>query len=413
VSTADPPPSDVAPRAGSAHARPLAGLRILAASQLGAGPWALTLLSDLGADVMKLESPGRGDEARHVPPFAGGGDSLYFQALNRGCRGLTLDLRHPRGREVLRRLVPACDAVYNNLRGGEPARLGLTYESLRDANPRVVCCSLSGFGQTGPRAGEPGYDFLVQAYAGYMSLTGEPDGPPARAGVSVIDFSAGILSALALMIGLHRARHSGSGCEIDVSLFDTAIAMLNYMAAWSLDRGWHPERTRDSAHQSVVPAQSFRTADGHVVVMCMKEKFWQRLCERMDRPELADDPRWRTLADRYARRDELVAVLARDFALRTTEEWLGRLRGHVPCAPVYSVEEALADEQTLAREMIVALEHPEYGELRQVGTPIRIAGVRPRYQRAPRLGEHTDEILVELAGYSLAEVDELRREGVV
>src|SRR5581483_5340531 len=214
VSTADPPPSDVAPRAGSAHARPLAGLRILAASQLGAGPWALTLLSDLGADVMKLESPGRGDEARHVPPFAGGGDSLYFQALNRGCRGLTLDLRHPRGREVLRRLVPACDAVYNNLRGGEPARLGLTYESLRDANPRVVCCSLSGFGQTGPRAGEPGYDFLVQAYAGYMSLTGEPDGPPARAGVSVIDFSAGILSALALMIGLHRARHSGSGCEI-------------------------------------------------------------------------------------------------------------------------------------------------------------------------------------------------------
>ena len=393
--------------------RPLEGIRILAASQLGAGPWALTLLSDLGAEVIKLETPVSGDEARQVPPFAGGGDSLYFQALNRGARGLTLDLREPDGQEVLRRLAPACDAVFNNLRGGQAARLGLDYSSLRDVNPRVVCCSLSGFGQSGPRAGEPGYDFLVQAYAGYMSLTGDPDGPPARCGVSVIDFSAGILAMLALLIGLHRAQRTGLGCDVDVSLFDTAIAMLNYLAAWTLNRDWHPQRTPDSAHQTVVPAQTFRTADGHIVVMCMKEKFWRRLCASIDRPELATDPRFAGFDDRLARRAELIEILAREFATRDTDDWLQRLRGLVPCAPVYSVEEALADEQTLAREMIVAVEHPEYGPLRQVGTPIKIAGVEPVHRPAARLGADTDDILARLAGYARSEIDELRRRGIV
>jgi crotonobetainyl-CoA:carnitine CoA-transferase CaiB-like acyl-CoA transferase len=392
---------------------PLGGLRILAASQLGAGPWALSLLSDLGAEVIKLESPDGGDEARNVPPFAGGGDSLYFQALNRGARAITIDLRSPAGRDVLRRLVGACDAVYNNLRGGEPARLGLTFAALADVNPRVVCCSLSGFGQTGPRSGEPGYDFLVQAYTGFMSLTGEPDGPPTRSGVSVVDFSAGILSVLALMIGLRRARETGHGGDVDVSLFDTAIAMLNYLATWTLNRSWPARRTRDSAHQSVVPAQCFRTADGHVVVMCMKEKFWLRLCERMGRPDLAADPRHASFADRHAHRDELVAELARDFERRTTEEWLAVLRGSVPCAPVYSVDEALADEQTLAREMVIAVEHPEYGWLREVGSPIKVAGVRPVYRPAARLGADTDDVLSRLGGYSAAEIADLRRLGVV
>jgi crotonobetainyl-CoA:carnitine CoA-transferase CaiB-like acyl-CoA transferase len=402
-----------APGPADAGDLPLSGVRILAASQLGAGPWALTLLSDLGAEVIKLESPDGGDEARNVPPYAGGGDSLYFQALNRGARSITLNLREAEGRAVLRRVVAACDAVYNNLRGGEPERLGLTFGALADANPRVVCCSLSGFGQTGPRAGEPGYDFLVQAYGGYMSLTGEPDGPPQRCGVSVVDFSAGILSVLALMIGLHRARQSGRGCDIDVSLFDTAISMLNYLAIFTLNRDWRPARTRDSAHQTVVPAQTFRTADGHIVVMCMKEKFWRRLCERIDRPELADDPRWANFAARFERRDELVDLLTRDFARRTTDDWLARLRGHVPCAPVYSVEEVLADEHTLARELVVAVEHPEYGRLLEVGTPIRIAGVRPEHRPAARLGADTDDVLTSLAGYTAAEIDGLRRRGVI
>jgi crotonobetainyl-CoA:carnitine CoA-transferase CaiB-like acyl-CoA transferase len=393
-------------------ALPLAGVRILAASQLGAGPWALTLLSDLGADIVKIEPPGRGDEARNVPPFAEADDSIYFQSLNRGARGLTLDLRSDAGRDVLRRLVATADAVYNNLRGGEPRRLGLTYEALRDTNRRIVCCSLSGFGQTGPRASEPGYDFVIQAYAGFMSLTGAPDGPPERCGVSIVDFSAGILSTLALMIGLHQAQRTGTGCDIDVSLYDTALSMLNYLAGWTLNRDWHPQRTADGAHQTLVPAQTFRTADGHLVVMCLKEKFWRALCERMARTDLRDDGRFAAFADRYANRDLLIPLLRAEFARRTTGAWLELLRGHVPCGPVYSVEEALGDEHAVARDMVTGVDHPTFGWLRQVGTPVKMAGVTPVHRRAPRLGEHTDAILTE-AGYSAAEIARMRSDGVV
>ncbi|MFM7140482.1 MAG: CaiB/BaiF CoA transferase family protein [Alphaproteobacteria bacterium] len=400
-------------RAGDPARPPLDGLVILAASQLGAGPWALTLLSDLGAEVVKIEMPGRGDEARDVPPFAGDGDSIYFQSLNRGARGLTLDLRTAEGRDVLARLAPSCDAVFDNLRGGEAARLGLDYASLGRANRRIVCCSLSGFGQTGPRATEPGYDFLVQALAGYMSLTGEPGGPPARSGVSVVDFSAGLLAMLALMIALHRARETGVGCDVDVSLFDTSIAMLNYLAAWSLNRGFEPARTRDSAHQSVVPAQSFATRDGHLVVMCMKQKFWRRLCDALGRPDLAADPRFEDFAARGANREALLAELRAIFAARPTADWVALLRGTVPCAPVLSVAEALADPQVAARGMLVEVEHPVFGRLRETGTPIRMGGGRAPLRRAPRLGEDTDDVLARLGGLSAAEIDGLRRRGIV
>ncbi len=392
---------------------PLDGVRILAVSQLGAGPWALSLLSDLGADVIKLEPPGRGDEARYVPPFAEEGDSLYYQALNRGCRAITLDLRNPRGQEVLRRLVPSCSVVYNNIRGGEPARLGLTYDALRDVHPAIVCCSLSGFGQTGPRASEPGYDFLIQAYTGFMALTGEPDGAPTRSGISVVDFSAGLVSVLAVMIALRRAQEGGVGADIDVSLYDTAISMLNYLASWSLSRGVQPQRTHASAHQSVVPAQTFQTSDGHIVVMCMKEKFWERLCEVLARPELREDARFSGFSERHENREALLGLLEAEFGQKTTDEWLTVLRGVVPCGPVYGVEEALRDEHVLAREMIVALDHPVFGSIAQVANPIKMSGVRPEYRRAARLGEHTDDVLTSLAGLASSEVDELRRAGIV
>lgn len=392
---------------------PLRDLRILAASQLGAGPWALSLLSDLGADVIKLEPPGRGDEARHVPPFAEDGDSLYYQALNRGCRGITLDLRHPRGQDVLRRLVPSCAVVYNNLRGGEPERLGLTYGALRDVHPGVVCCSLSGFGQKGPRANEPGYDFLIQAYTGLMALTGEPDGPPTRSGVSLVDFSAGLVSVLAVMIGLRRAEATGVGADIDVSLYDTALSTLNYLASWSMSRGHEPRRTHSSAHQSVVPAQTFETADGHIVVMCMKEKFWERLCEILGRPELRGDARFVGFPQRLENKEALLGFLEAEFRRRPTDAWLDVLRGVVPCGPVYGVAEALVDEHAVAREMIVAIDHPVFGSVAQVANPIKMAGVQPEYCRAARLGEHTDEILREIGGFEPAEIDELRSKGVL
>jgi crotonobetainyl-CoA:carnitine CoA-transferase CaiB-like acyl-CoA transferase len=399
----------------SVKALPLDGVRVLAFTQLGAGPWAMMLLADLGADVVKVEDPTTGgDEARTVPPFADAAarDGLYFQALNRGARSLTLDLRAAGARDLLHRLVARADAVYNNLRGDLPGRLGLDYAALRVANPRIVCCSLSGFGRTGPRAGEPGYDYLVQAYAGFMSLSGEPDAPPTKAGVSVVDFAGGILSALALVIGLHRARTTGEGADVDVSLLDTAVSMLNYLAAWTLNRDWRPERLPGGAHQSLVPSQSFRTRDGWLVVMCMKEKFWARLVEHLELPALAGDLRFATFAGRLAHRDALVPVLADAFRRRTTAEWLARLRGRVPVAPVYSVEEALADEQVEARAMVVDLLHPVFGRLREVGCPIKMDGVAPRYRPASALGADTAALLAEI-GVGAADLAALRARGVV
>src|SRR5262249_214412 len=295
----------------TAGVSPLEGLRILAATQLGAGPFAMMFLSDLGAEVIKIEDPGTGgDEARRVPPYADAvaRDGLYYQAFNRGTRSLTLNPRPPPPPPLPRRLPPhwgapggprsaappppRADAVYNTRGGDLPEALGLDYGSLRDVNPRLVCCSLTGFGRTGPRRSEPAYDYLLQAYAGFMSVTGEPDAPPTKCGISIVDFSGGILSALALMIGLHRARATGLGGDIDVSLLDTAVSMLNYMATWTLNRDWQPMRHAQGAHQSLVPSQTFRTADGWIVIMIMKEKFWTRLVERLDLPELGSDPRF-------------------------------------------------------------------------------------------------------------------------
>jgi crotonobetainyl-CoA:carnitine CoA-transferase CaiB-like acyl-CoA transferase len=396
-------------------ALPLAGLRILAPTQLGAGPFGLTFLADLGAEVVKIENPEtRGDEARTVPPFADADahDGLYFQALNRGARSLTLNLRNPLGRALLHRLVPRFDAVFNNLRGDQSAALGLDYATLGPLNPRVVCCSLSGFGRTGPRRDEPAYDYLLQAYAGFMSVTGEPDAPPTKSGVSVVDFSGGILAALALMIGLHRAARTGQGADVDVSLLDTALTMLNYMAAWSLDRGWVPTRHPDGAHQSIVPSQTFRTRDGWIVVMAMKEKFWRRLVEGVGLPALASDPQFESFAARLAHRSALVAVLGKRFREESTAAWLARLQGRVPVAPIYTVAEALADEQVAAREMVVEVEHPILGVLRQVGSPIKIEGVRPAYRAAAPLGADTDLLLDEI-GVAAEERVRLRAAGVI
>jgi crotonobetainyl-CoA:carnitine CoA-transferase CaiB-like acyl-CoA transferase len=394
---------------------PLAGVRILAFTQLGAGPYGMTFLSDLGAEVIKVEDPATGgDEARSVPPFndPAARDGLYYQSLNRGARSMTLDLRGPEGRDILDRLVARVDAVYNNMRGDLPAKLGLDYAALGRVNPRIVCCSLTGFGRTGPRVGDPGYDYLLQAYAGFMSVSGEPDAPPTKCGVSIVDFSGGILSALALMIGLWRARASGVGCDIDVSLLDTAVSMLNYLAVWTLNRDWRPQRLPGGAHQSLVPSQSFRTRDGWIVIMCMKEKFWERLAERLGLGALREDPRFRSFADRLANRDALRPLLETAFLRRTTAECLERLRGHVPIAPVYTVEEALGDEQVVAREMVVELEHPVFGRIREVGCPIKIGGVAPRYAPAAALGADTAALLAEI-GIGPDALEALRARGVV
>ncbi|MBI4637387.1 MAG: CoA transferase [Candidatus Rokubacteria bacterium] len=393
---------------------PLDGLRVLAISQFGAGPFGTTVLADLGAEVIKIEDPSvGGDISRYVPPWAGDGDSLYFQSFNRGKKSLTLDLRHPRGREVLHALVRVSHAVYNNLRGDQPGKLGLTYEALRGVNPGIVCCSLSGFGTTGPRAPEPAYDYLIQGYAGYMAVTGEPDGPPGKCGVSVIDFAGGYASMLGLMVGLWDAQRTGVGRDVDVSLLDTAVSMLSYFAIWTLNRDWEPVRVEDSGHQTLVPAQNFATRDGWIVIFCNKEKFWASLVDAIGAGDLARDPRFQTFDARLRNKAALLEILRPRFLARTTADWLGRLRGRVPCAPVNSVRQALEDAQVRAREMILEVKHPRHGTLREVASPIKTDGAITAPAPAPALGEHTDAILRDTLHYSPERIAALRASGAL
>ena len=391
---------------------PLDGLRVLAVSQFGAGPWGTMHLADLGAEVIKIEDPGvGGDVSRYVPPYTTGGDSLYFQSFNRGKKSITLDLRHPGGRGVFHDLVRVSDAVYNNLRGDQPAKLGLTYAALKEINPRLVCCALSAFGTTGPRAAEPGYDYLIQGYAGWMSLTGEPDGPPGKCAVSVVDFAGGYASVLGLMVGLWDVARGGSGRDVDVSLMDTAVSMLSYFAIWNLNRDWTPARVADSGHQTLVPSQNFQTRDSWIVVFCAKEKFWQGLAAAMDLPQLLEDPRFATFPDRLAHKDALLSILKPRFLELTTSEWLGRLRGVVPCAPVSSMAEALSDEQVLAREMIIEVKHPAFGTIRELATPIKTEGAVTAPAPGPALGEHTDHVVRDILRYDEDRIVALRRAG--
>jgi crotonobetainyl-CoA:carnitine CoA-transferase CaiB-like acyl-CoA transferase len=397
--------------------RPLDGIRVLAIEQFGAGPWATLQLADLGAEVIKVEDPTvGGDLARHVPPFADeeSASSLYFESFNRNKRSLALDLRHEEGRRVLHDLVPAVDAVFSNLRGDQAERLGLRYGDLEHLNPAVVCVSLSGFGNDGPRAEEGAYDATIQALSGWMSITGGPDDPPTRTGLSLVDFASGYVSALAILAGVAAARRTGRGSDVDLSLFETALALLSYIGTWSASRNWEPQRMPFSAHQTVVPFQLFAARDGWVMVACPKESLWRRLCDVLGLGELLDDPRFADLGERYANRAALVSLLSERFAERSAAEWTAALTAAgVPCAPVNDVAAALGDEQAAARGAVVAYEHPALGEVRMPATPLRFRGVEPPLERGPFLGEHTAELLTSLCGYSDERVAALAEQGVI
>lgn len=394
---------------------PLEGVRILALSQFGAGPFGMLHLADLGAEIIKIEDPTTGgDVARYVPPYRQDQDSLYYHAFNRNNRGITLNLRTPEAREVLHDLVRVSDGFFSNLRGDQPERLGLTYEHLGAVNPRIVCCSLSGFGMTGPRRAEPGYDYLFQAYSGFMSMTGDPSTPPAKSGVSIVDYAGGFNAALGLMVGIFQAHRTGKGCDVDVSLLDTAISMLSYVGTFSLNTDYEPRRLPDSSHPTLYPSQVYAASDGYLVIMIAKEKFWPPLCRALERPDLIEDPRFRTFDDRYQNYDAMNAILKDVFRTRTVEEWMDRMRGDVPCAPVNSVEDALNDPQVLAREMIIQTETENFGPVRHVGTAIRMSpgdGIPTR--PAPDLGADTDAVLREYAGYSDERIKQLRDAGAV
>jgi crotonobetainyl-CoA:carnitine CoA-transferase CaiB-like acyl-CoA transferase len=389
-------------------------MRILAVEQYGAGPAGTIYLADLGAEVIKIENPREGgDVGRTVGPhFFGPGDSQFYQTFNRNKRSIGLDLQSAEGAAIFRSLVKTADAVFDNLRGDLPERLGLTYERLADCNPRIVCAHLSAYGREGSRAAWPGYDYLMQAEAGHMSLTGEPDAPPARYGLSVVDLMTGVVACLALVSAVLGARATGRGRDVDTSLFDLALFNLNYPGTWYLNAGTVQAREPRSAHPSLVPSQLCRTADGWIFVMCNKEKFWPLLAAELGHPQWADEPRFADFPSRLAHRDELTVLLDEAFSRASTAEWLKRLSGRVPVAPVNDVAQALDNAFVAERSSIQDFRYADGRAARLIANPIRVADAELPRRAAPALGADTDRLLKDL-GYTDQRIAELRALKVV
>lgn len=396
---------------------PLAGVRILAAEHYGAGPFGTMYMADMGAEIIKIEAPPvdgtGGDSARQSGPhFLGDNDGHFFQTFNLGKRSLTLNLRHPSGQAVLHRLVEGADAVINNLRGDLPGKLGLTYSDLASVKPSIVCAHLSGYGRTGDRAGRPAYDYLMQAEAGFMSVTGEPDGLPTRMGLSIVDFMTGLTTAFALTAALFGAARTGKGRDVDVTLYDVAIHQLSYPATWYLNEGTVTNARPRSGHPSVVPCEMFPTSDGHIFIMCVLDKFWRRLCELLGCAELLDDPRFASFADRRANRDALAERLDAVLITKPTAEWMAILMGQVPVAPVYDFAGALDNPYLRERGGISTFDHPMKPGFKVLANPILLDGKRVPARPGPALGADTDALLAEV-GYSASEIEALRHDGAV
>ncbi len=393
---------------------PLAGTRVIAVEQYGAGPFGTMHLADLGAEVIKIENPNDGgDVSRSVGPyFSASGDSLFYQTFNRNKRSLTLNLKAPAARAILHDLIHTADGLFANLRGDQPERLGLTYEHLKETNPKLVCAHLSAYGRSGSRKSWPGYDYLMQAEAGYLSLTGEPDGPPARFGLSLVDYMTGVVASTALLAGIIGARATGQGRDLDISLFDVAVHNLSYLATWHLNANVNPAREPRSSHPSLTPSQLFRTGDGWIFIMCNKEKFWPILAAKIGRPELADDPEFCTFKDRLANRDKLTAILDKALGEKSTADWMEVLGGLVPAAPVYDVAQALTSPFFQERRCVADFQSEESGDIRMLVGPVRLSNEAAATKSAPGFGADTDDILRDL-GYSDTKLRVLRREGVI
>jgi len=398
---------------------PLDGIRILSVEQYGAGPHGSLYLADMGAEVVKIEPPattGRpgGDSSRHAGPhFLGENDSEFFQTFNRNKRSLTLDLKNPEGRRIFHALLPGFDAVMNNLRGDQPEKLGLTYEALKEIKPSIVCTHLSAYGRKGSRANWPGYDYLMQAEAGYLEITGEPDGPPTRMGLSIVDYMTGITAALALTGAIIGAMRSGKGRDVDVSLYDVAMHQLSYPATWYLNEGEKTGRRPRSGHPSIVPCELLPTRDGWIFVMCVLPKFWVQLCEDFGlSSELTEDPRFRGPGERFQNRDALMDILDRVSQTKSTAEWMDILAGKVPVAPVLTFADALDNPFFEERGGVQTTPHPQRPNLKLLSSPIRFDGSVTTIRAAPALGGDTEDVLAEI-GLTADDVHRLRADGVI
>jgi crotonobetainyl-CoA:carnitine CoA-transferase CaiB-like acyl-CoA transferase len=377
--------------------KPLEGVRVLTFEQFGAGPYGSMLLADLGAEVIKVENAATGgDAARHVGPhLLANGDSQYFQTWNMNKKSVTLDIKTEAGRAGFELLVRTADAVMNNLRGDQPEKLGLDYASLKHLNPRIVCLHISAYGRDNDRKAWPGYDFLMQAEAGVMGLTGEPDGPPTRVGASMVDYMTGATGATGLLACILRAQKTGIGCDVDTCLFDVALHQLAYSAIWYLNEQQVSRRQRRSAHLSVAPVQTFPTADGWIFIMCMTDKFWSNLVSVLGRPDLKAEARFATQALRLQNREVLTGVLDEELRTRPTREWIKVFAGLLPVAPVFEMDEALDAEFPRATGMVRNVPTADRPDFRVLGNPIKIDGKRLEQVAAPALGADNDAVLAQ------------------
>mgnify|MGYP000874104739 FL=1 len=402
----------------------LSHIRVLDLSRILAGPWAGQILADLGADVIKVERPGPGDDTRGWgPPWIKddqGQDTsvaAYYLCANRNKRSITVDITQPEGQDIVRRLAAQSDVVLENFKLGGLKQYGLDYDSLKAVNPRLVYCSITGFGQDGPYAPRAGYDFLIQGLGGLMSITGRPDGEPGagpmKVGVALTDILTGLYATNAVLAALAWREQSGEGQYIDMALLDVQVACLANQAMNYLATGSNPRRM-GNAHPSIVPYQDFPTADGHMILAIGNDGQFARFCEVAGRPELAADARFATNRARVENRAELIPLLNEITATRTTTEWIAQLEARaVPCGPINGLAEVFADPQVQARGLAVKMPHPEAGEVPLVASPIRLSKTPVEYRRAPPLvGEHTDEILADL-GVDAAGIAGLRERGVV
>lgn len=390
----------------------LAGLRVIEVCNYVAGPHAGMIMADLGAEVIKVEPPD-GEFSRSAAPVGAKGESLYFITCNRNKKSVVLDLKKPEGREIFRGLVKRSDVVLDNLRPGAMAKLGLDYATLSQINPRIISCSISGYGQTGPYRDRPGFDYLLQGYSGLADMIADEGGPPMTTRVSAIDLLGGIHGALGILAAVAARERTGEGQFVDIGLLNCAVSLFSYHVAGYFGTGHFPRRMPGSAHPYLVPSQIFKTKDSYMLVLTPQNAFFDKLCQIIGLPELPHDPRYANPRARSEHREELVALLQERLLTRTTAEWLEEmLAAEITVAPVNSVEEAMRDPQVLARHAIVEYEHPVEGNVTVVGNPVQMSGNPEVFRPAPALGEHTQETLADLLGYTNAEIEQLQAAGV-
>lgn len=393
---------------------PLDGIRVLDLSRVLAGPYCTMVLGDLGADVIKVEQPGKGDDTRAWGPPWAGGEAAYYLSVNRNKRSITLDIKSEQGKQIIRDLARESDIVVENFKRGTFERLGLGFDDLRRDNPGLIWANVSGYGPTGPLADKPGYDFIAQGEAGIMAITGEPDGEPMKVGVAIVDITAGLFAAVGVLAALNARQATGTGQRVDATLFTSAVAWLANVGQNYLVSG-KPARRYGNAHANIVPYQTFRARDQHMTLGVGNDRQFQALCAILGRPELGTDERYATNSARVAYRDELVAILQDRLLEKDADEWIAACdAANIPSGKINTIEQVFSHPQTLARDMLVEVQHPTAGLLKLAGIPFAMSETPAKVRLAPpTLGQHTDEVLRERLNYDQAAIDQLRRDGII